>query len=166
VKIRAGFVSNSSSSSFVVAFPTIPHSVEEIKQLLFADKEIYSYEFSPKDESYTTQRVSETVASDMMSQSPVTYDEIVETIRCGHVNGMPEFDYPSNLSQKDYHKWCEEHDKLCYEFAKKTADEFIKQNKGKYFYIFHYADEDGSYGSALEHGPLFDKMPCLAISNH
>ena len=41
MKIRNGFVSNSSSSSFVVAFDKKPETVEELKKLLFGEEEVY-----------------------------------------------------------------------------------------------------------------------------
>lgn len=49
MKIRNGFVSNSSSSSFVVAFPKKPETVEEVKDMLFGNgydlDEGYDYPF-------------------------------------------------------------------------------------------------------------------------
>ena len=42
MKIRNGFVSNSSSSSFVVAFPKMPKDVQELKQILFWDQQSYT----------------------------------------------------------------------------------------------------------------------------
>ncbi len=39
MKIRNGFVSNSSSSSFLVAFDKVPEKLEEVKNLMFPDKE-------------------------------------------------------------------------------------------------------------------------------
>ena len=38
MKIRLGFVSNSSSSSFIVSFHTSPESVEEVRKQMFGDK--------------------------------------------------------------------------------------------------------------------------------
>lgn len=45
MKIRNGFVSNSSSSSFILAFPNEPCSVNEIKELVFGGE---NYEFNCK----------------------------------------------------------------------------------------------------------------------
>lgn len=45
---------------------------------------------------------------------------------------------------------------------KEIANEEISES----VYIFSYADEDGSYGSALEHGELFNKLKHIRISKH
>ena len=39
MKIRTGFVSNSSSSSFVVAFSHRPKSVKDLKEMMFGKQE-------------------------------------------------------------------------------------------------------------------------------
>lgn len=57
MKIRNGFVSNSSSSSFLVAFSKKPKSLQELKLMIFGDKNkdgyvnMYDYVF-PVDEIY------------------------------------------------------------------------------------------------------------------
>ena len=38
MKIRNGFVSNSSSSSFIVAFPEKPKSAEHVRKMMFGDE--------------------------------------------------------------------------------------------------------------------------------
>lgn len=44
MKIRRGFISNSSSTSFLVNFPNIPNTVEELRELLVQDI-LDDYEF-------------------------------------------------------------------------------------------------------------------------
>jgi hypothetical protein len=44
MKIRRGFISNSSSTSFLVNFPNIPNTVEELRELLVQDT-LDDYEF-------------------------------------------------------------------------------------------------------------------------
>jgi hypothetical protein len=45
VKIRTGFVSNSSSCSFLVALKRMPESVSELEEIMFKDDEVYVKEF-------------------------------------------------------------------------------------------------------------------------
>ena len=66
MKIRNGFVSNSSSSSFIVAFPKMPDSKEELKSFLNSDIDISYYDKEP----YTQQKFEADVAIlwDIISQ--------------------------------------------------------------------------------------------------
>lgn len=45
MKIRNGFVSNSSSSSFIVSFDKKPSSAEELREILFGDKEYIEHRY-------------------------------------------------------------------------------------------------------------------------
>jgi len=56
MRVRLGFVSNSSSSSFTVIFPKEPDSAEEIQELLFGDRqiiEIHDHRISASDAAQT-----------------------------------------------------------------------------------------------------------------
>jgi len=55
MKIRAGFVSNSSSSSFIVGLPQIPKSVEEMAEMIFGDKKTFKYEYIA--ETFSTKKI-------------------------------------------------------------------------------------------------------------
>ena len=44
--------------------------------------------------------------------------------------------------------------------------QFIKENNNKFVYIFDYSDEEGEFGSELEHGGTFDELPHIIISHH
>jgi len=57
MKIRNGFVSNSSSSSFIVCWNKQPKDAEEVKKILFGDKKKHSY----YDNTFKTIDLSKTI---------------------------------------------------------------------------------------------------------
>lgn len=170
MKIRNGFVSNSSSSSFVVAFDKKPETVEELKKLLFGDEEVYGnpYRHGNEPRGWTAQQVAETVFHDLKDQSPMTVDEVREEFNSGHLSGSPDFPFgcfetgKEEEGRKRWKEW-EERNKA---FCDSKADFFMSEYKGKQFFRFSYSDNDGAYYSALEHGDLFEKLPHFQISHH
>jgi hypothetical protein len=160
LKIRTGFVSNSSSSAFVVALDEIPHSQAELRKMLFDDKQTI-YEGFPVDQ------VVKTVFNDLMNQTPMEKDEVIKEFQSGYIPGRPAFPhYDSKLPQKEQNKLWRDHEKECDKYGEKVAKEFNAKNKKRFFFRFHYSDNDGAYGSALEHGGLFDNVPNYSISHH
>jgi hypothetical protein len=68
MKTRSGFVTNSSSSSFIVCFDydQLPNSADDVKKLLFGDAERYSvYDYETE-----TGRIAEVVWNDMHTMKP------------------------------------------------------------------------------------------------
>ena len=110
MKIRKGFVSNSSSSSFIVAFPKMPESVEEVKQMLFGDKEVYEHPYPenyPDDPTeYSTVKVAETVFEDIKDQEPNDQEAIIDRMQIY----LDDDDY--GLESEVYRILREAHEKL------------------------------------------------------
>jgi hypothetical protein len=69
MKIRTGFVSNSSSSSFIVAFAKVPESQEELQQMLFGDDE----KFSIYGDTFLTADVAAVVWRDLKVAKPIRF---------------------------------------------------------------------------------------------
>lgn len=159
---RNGFVSNSSSSSFIISFDKKPESIDEMKKILFGDKEEY---LDPYDcTSYTTVSVAETVFNDIKDQIPMTQEQISEELSFGWVPGAPQFS--SFRTEKDnLHLDFEAYKKANKEFTDKLAYKIIKDSKEKVMFLVKYAD-DTAYGCALEHGDLFENIEHFVISNH
>ena len=179
MKIRNGFVSNSSSSSFIVIFPKIPKSAEDVKNILFTEGQtIYN---SPYDfDGYSLEQVAETVWNDIKEQKVNDMKVASETME-----NVSHYDYSDAPNYKDFEhiedlneRWEAENDARTI-YAKKKLKEFfnirklkLKKLKGEdigedvCFYNFEYADNDGSYFSALEHGDLFRNLKHIKISNH
>ncbi len=72
MKIRNGFVSNSSSSSFVVAFPKKPKSAEDVHKMMFDGKEgkIQPYDFV---DGLSYSQIAERVWNDLKTKTKDKY---------------------------------------------------------------------------------------------
>jgi len=111
MKLRTGFVSNSSSSSFIVGFKKRPQSVEEVHELLFGKEpsviEVYNY-------GLPTMVAAEQVFNDIQKQQPATETQIKEDAGHGYFPGYPSYDYnadePSRILEKEFNtKFPKEH---------------------------------------------------------
>jgi hypothetical protein len=80
MKVRRGFVSNSSSSSFIVAFDRIPQTVGEVQKALFGGSETYDYENWDGIDKYPAEQVAGQVWKDIQSQVPNDEDEIKDEL--------------------------------------------------------------------------------------
>lgn len=170
MKTRNGFVSNSSSSSFIVAFPELPTSRSHIQKMVFGDEEYFPDPFyDPKDndkswarkESYSTSQIAETlwnvINNEIDGQKPNDYKAM-------HT-AMNEYstdccnDCACHLSEPIY---LEAEGK----YVEKEIFDFLQANPNSFIYTFSFSDNDGQYFEALEHGDLFKKLPHKRYSHH
>lgn len=142
MKIRSSFVTNSSSSSFIIAFDKKPESAEEMKQILFGSQEYFfdpyydadSQYFNKRPEKYSALEVATIVFNDIKEQSPLSKKAIKSFVSDG---GW-------------YH----------------PSDEDVKEFKDKVVYEVEYADDCGNLFCAMERGDLFERIPHRSQSNH
>ncbi len=162
MKIRKGFISNSSSSSFMVGFPKIPESVEETKRIMFPDglKQIDEIE---------TSYIANIVFNDMKDKMPYDWRELATYL---FHNLYEEVDYVDALTKKIIFdsKVASQHlsDKdrfFIREFAERLSNN--KKFKDKIFFKFDYSDNEGEFKSTgMEHGNIFRNLVGWEISNH
>lgn len=169
MKIRKGFVSNSSSSSFIVAFPTKPKSVEELREMMFGDKQEFHNQWDG-DEFWTSQDVAEIVWKDMQEQKPKNIKEIAKELRTGwYFEGILDKHFAKSRNMKfgsdEWHEENNRHEKEMKAASEKKAKEFKDKSKSNIF-IFEYSDNDGSLFSNMEHGDIFGKFENIRISKH
>jgi hypothetical protein len=161
MKIRNGFVSNSSSSSFVVAFNEIPTSIEDVQRVIFGAKEHFKSEYG--NTLYDTFDIASTIWGDIFEQTPNNIKKISESISGGYCSDRPDYDdYKNKDGQIDWKRY----QKACDKISTKKAKEFIKDNSGKYIYVFSYSDNDGDYFSTMEHGDIFSNLNHIRTSYH
>lgn len=158
MKFRNGFVSNSSSSSFIVAFANIPSDAKELQKMLFGDikvVDIYDY-------SVSTEQMAKIVFEDMQEDGAVIEDgEVTKEVNSGWFPGMPDYDYDwkDEKARDEYYSECDK-------AAEKLAKKFIEANRGSNIFIFEYCDNDGPVFSTMEHADIFSRLPHLKISKH
>ena len=76
MKTRNGFVSNSSSSSFVVGFKKIPQNIEDVHELMFPEEiKVQLYEGYPE---FSSSEIAKQVWNDIENQIPNDMSAIKE----------------------------------------------------------------------------------------
>lgn len=171
MKTRTGFVSNSSSSSFIVGFEAkhLPQSVEDMKRLLFDDLEEHAYY---SDQTFSTLELATRVFQDFHGVAPLTEKQILEILRLGELEDclgeikQPNIeDYCLNKEQCEYDwdAYNNDYDASC----QKLYDDLIKPLQGELqYYLFDYSDNKGDFECCLEHGQIFEPLWHFQISRH
>lgn len=166
MKIRQGFVSNSSSSSFIVAFPRdFQISSDSVQSYLFAGQQsIVAYDWIG---TFDTKQIADVVTSDMRAQTPNNHEAITEALG-GHLPGAPSYEA---FRKKKENGTGYDYDWTAYEEASSKYREVIASKiktefEGMDIYTFEYSDNDGNLYCTMEHGGIFDNVPNMRISNH
>lgn len=196
MKIRNGFVSNSSSSSFIVAFQKSPKYQHEVEDTLFHSN-IRGIS-SPYNDMFVDCRTAAKLIWDQIKdQKPLTKSQIFEEITSGYFEGYPNTSYSSEddpswrisneytkLTKKSIHdedanpKWKKKYNdawKKYYDDRQTLIDlaakelmerEYPMKFKGKKAYRVVFSDNDGNIFATLEHGNTFDAVPHIRVSHH
>ncbi len=165
MKIRNGFVSNSSSSSFVVAFKTKPKNADEVKKILFGTQESIS-QFNYK---FTANELAERIFNDIKSQKPNNIKQIKDNID-GYSEAHEILDKKYGESYKfnglKMNIIWDIQEKLAKKIKNQKVKQFIEDNKDCFIYCFEYGDDNGSFECVLEHGNTFANLNHIIRSNH
>lgn len=170
MKIRNRFVSNSSSSSFIIGFKKKPESIDKMKDCLFPDKDhkVHPYAadyMAPKDVLISTVRISEAVFNDVKDQKPLSEEKLAEILDYGYDDNGPQYNDPKYKNEKGGMIW-EIYEKDSKTYYKKKAKELLKAHKDLVFFKVSYSDNDGNFYSAMEHGDMFENIFCIRINCH
>lgn len=164
MKTRSRFVSNSSSSSFVLAFNKAPQNVDEMRKILFGENStgteiVHIYDFWGQ---FNSQEISERVLKDLREVNESSQDFEFD-VYSGYYDGLPELNGFKKGSSYDWKAY----DEAIWNYGKKTWNSFKKDNNGCIFYIVNYGDRYGdSLSATIEHGDIFNKIPHLVASHH
>lgn len=164
MKVRTGFVSNSSSSSFIIAVDKKPTTVEEMIELLFNEgEERYHDPFS--EDSWDVTEIARIVFKDIEGQTSMKERDITEILTGGSIEGSPEM---MSFSMSD-HIWgdinLDAYRKATRKYELEISDEIRRQWDKKEIYNVEYEDGN-SRGSAMEHGNLFSNIEHYRVSCH
>jgi hypothetical protein len=181
MKCRNGFVSNSSSSSFLVGFVKKPDTVEELRELLYGDVQTIkgsdgwdSKTQRLKYREFSTLDLAEIVFRDM--EKPLSPSRIVEILGGSEYPG-DRVDIPDAPEESDFFIENPEDpynnvDWVAYGKARADAARAMvkaalgEENEKMQWYEFGYCDEGGGIESLLEHGGTFANLPGICISHH
>ena len=161
MKIRSGFVSNSSSSSFVVVLEKKPNSPEELKNVLFKDKKVISY----YDYIKTTEEVSQRIFNDIESfekDSSMLLEKIVDGLDNW---GLRYEKYKLASGQTDWKKHDEDREQYIKDEVIPKANKFIEKYKNNFIFCVTY--EDSGSEVVYECGNIFENaIENIRINEH
>jgi len=162
MKIKIGFVTNSSSTTFIVAFPKKIETIDDLEP--FIDKRYSEYIF--KDTKNTLQaeaKDSFEIISNEFSLTMDEYDNITKEF-CESENITKELIYKQHVWRQIF--WA--HECIMHKRIKdKRAKEFLERiPDDSYIYIFNFEDYLDGIEAELERGNIFKKLPHIRISKH
>jgi hypothetical protein len=159
MKYRNSFISNSSSTSFIIGLENKPKSVEETQQLLFGNEKYLPDPFNDAV-LYPAKEIAKVVFEDLTQTEPLQNKEFVDLIY--YLKLQEEYiRNPEYWKFEDNKVIC----KICKSRAKDTVDFLQRKWSNRQFYHLEYHD-DTDIGCAIEKGGVFDLLPHVEISNH
>lgn len=175
MKVIDGFITNSSSSVFIVAFPKQPDNAADVQQMMFKNQTFWPHPYPEYYEGadglygvVASELIAQVVYNDIASQTPnKSDDEIIAQIERGSFPGEPDHEWEKTrdleIDAAQQH-WIQL-DKKIHAAASKLFKEFRAKNPNSVIYAFEYEDH-GDLGVMLEHGDIFHFLPHIRSSCH
>lgn len=161
MKIRSGFVSNSSSSSFIVALDHKPVDANDLMSMMFPnmlEDTLHHYDLWDRVESHTIKEISEHVFRDLS-----TNESDIANAFHGWLEGAPRYsDFRSTNDVNDWDAYRKAYD----EFFEAYKKDVLNKYKGKFVFTVKYYDNEGDFGCFMEHSGIFENVSHEQISHH
>jgi len=164
MKFRSGFVSNSSSSSFLVPFVDKPKDAKELQSMLFSDRKYFNHPYN--NVLYGTDFIAEHIFWEV---SKKTNKKQIESFfkRLAYEDLEGKYPYDFGMSDKE---WEIRHNKMEQEVVvlrDEKMKKFLKDYEKHHISFFEFSDNEGTLESALEHGDVFRGISgTIIINNH
>jgi hypothetical protein len=160
MKYRDSFISNSSSTSFIIGLENKPKSVEETQQLLFGNEKYLPDCFNDAI-LYPAKEIAKVVFEDLISTKSLQDDEFIDLVYSLELQDE-SLRNPEYWENKDIEKMIHE---ICKSRAKDTVSFLKRKWSNRQFYHLEYND-DTDIGCAIENGGVFGLLPHIEINNH
>ena len=170
MKLKPTFITNSSSSNFIVAWPYKIKKIEDVLPFIPNYQKAQIVFYDSIEQSGKKIKLSKKLIKEMVEKLK---GGIIDFDHLNHEERKDAFLKRNNITDKEYRKnstwqtlFWDENVRKKVERYKEKAVAFIKANEGSYYYIYRYADEDGEFYSELEHGGTFNNLNHIRIVNH
>lgn len=172
MKTRNGFVSNSSSSSFIIALPSHPTSISQVHEWLFNTSVEKAFVWNDQDSLEIATIVYNDVTGSRYEAIDCWCIAKIASDHCEYLDVIEEQLTKEGFSSHVLDWSDNQTESLAYlrrgELALQYMQKFIQHQDviGKKLYVVEYGDNSGPLYASMEHCDLFENIPHIRSSRH